>query len=1088
MANKKISQLDSRASLSLSDLMAVGDPSTGYLYKTTISDLKTLTGAGVISFNGRFGAVSPAEGDYTLNQLGDVIITSPSNNQVLQYNGSNWVNATLPAETDTLNSVTTRGNTTSNGITVGSIVAGTTAAQAYHAFYSSNVNDGNTVTISAENLSANSSRSQLLLTDTSGGASKRFGLGVYTGVDPYSYLDASTKLVFQQGGGNMIVGGITDAGYKFDVVGTARVQGNLTLSSASNLITANGFYGLATNYTDAIFVGWDTSAVYLGYQMGALPIEIGTNGTGQIRFRNTGGVKVESLAGTGSRMVIVDANGVMSTQAIPTGSVTSVFGRTGAVVAASGDYTTSQVTEGTNLYFTDARARAAISLTTTGTSGAATYVGGVLNIPNYSTDLSGYVTLGTAQTISGAKVFSNSLRMATASPSIQAYAADNTTYYGALFINNIYYQFTAAVAGSQWLFKNSAGDNVVTIGHTGALTAASIARAGGTSSQFLKADGSVDSSTYQTALTNPVTGTGTTNRLPVFTGSSTIGNSNIYISGNSVGINQPTVNTGFALDVLSTDASYNTRFYQPSTATNTYNSILISGAMTAAIGYFGIGGSTTGNTSFRNSVVIGSQSAHDLVLNTADVERVRISGSSGAATFSGLFKITSGSGTKAVWETTRNFGVNRNFQIAVDEYQEGEFTITPSTSIGGSGFASPIFRLGATGIASFSNSVTAKGIVVVGASGGYTTGDNTFINLGGASGADSFGAINAPYGDRMRFNSYHGFEWYTANGGASGVPVSKMLLTSQGSLLIATTSGVSGGGALQVNGDVNINGNFKINGTTIGGGGGSGVTGSGTNGYFTKWTGASTLGNSGINEDGGGFQLYGGSSSGQSSTASPKYIRFNNDYSTGATDASLKLYLFNSGATIQGFTSGPSYDIQYHTSGSDSGRHAFYVGNVESMRINKTTVLIGTATDLGGAYRLQVNGGISMAFGYLFNFKGSGSDVVLTNSGSTLSISGGNLSVSGSVTATAFFESSDIRFKNVLEYNPSVNVSGIDVIKFTRHSDSQIRYGYSAQQVQSIFPDAVIGKDELVVNYIDIHTLKIAALEKEVAELKAKLN
>jgi len=41
--------------------------------------------------------------------------------------------------------------------------------------------------------------------------------------------------------------------------------------------------------------------------------------------------------------------------------VTSVFGRTGAVVAASGDYTTTQVTEGTNLYFTDARARAALS-------------------------------------------------------------------------------------------------------------------------------------------------------------------------------------------------------------------------------------------------------------------------------------------------------------------------------------------------------------------------------------------------------------------------------------------------------------------------------------------------------------------------------------------------------------------------------------------------------------------------------------------------------------------------------------------------------------------------------------------------------
>jgi hypothetical protein len=53
--------------------------------------------------------------------------------------------------------------------------------------------------------------------------------------------------------------------------------------------------------------------------------------------------------------------------------------------------TTTNIAEGTNLYFTDTRARAAISLTTTGTSGAATYTSGVLNIPNYGSALSGYV-------------------------------------------------------------------------------------------------------------------------------------------------------------------------------------------------------------------------------------------------------------------------------------------------------------------------------------------------------------------------------------------------------------------------------------------------------------------------------------------------------------------------------------------------------------------------------------------------------------------------------------------------------------------------------------------------------------------------
>lgn len=78
----------------------------------------------------------------------------------------------------------------------------------------------------------------------------------------------------------------------------------------------------------------------------------------------------------------------------------------------------------------------------------------------------------------------------------------------------------------------------------------------------------------------------------------------------------------------------------------------------------------------------------------------------------------------------------------------------------------------------------------------------------------------------------------------------------------------------------------------------------------------------------------GSTSSSQNSTATPKKIVINNDYSSGYTDASLKLYLFNSGTTRQGFTSGPAYDLQYHSSGHATGRHAFYVGNTESVRID----------------------------------------------------------------------------------------------------------------------------------------------------------
>jgi len=61
----------------------------------------------VTSVFGRTGAVVATEGDYSLTQLSDVTITSPSTGQVLKYNGTAWVN----------NSDTDTGITSLNGLT-----------------------------------------------------------------------------------------------------------------------------------------------------------------------------------------------------------------------------------------------------------------------------------------------------------------------------------------------------------------------------------------------------------------------------------------------------------------------------------------------------------------------------------------------------------------------------------------------------------------------------------------------------------------------------------------------------------------------------------------------------------------------------------------------------------------------------------------------------------------------------------------------------------------------------------------------------------------------------------------------------------
>jgi hypothetical protein len=92
---------------------------------------------------------------------------------------------------------------------------------------------------------------------------------------------------------------------------------------------------------------------------------------------------------------------------------------------------------------------------------------------------------------------------------------------------------------------------------------------------------------------------------------------------------------------------------------------------------------------------------------------------------------------------------------------------------------------------------------------------------------------------------------------------------------------------------------------------------------------------------------------------------------------------------------------------------------------------------------------------------------------------------------------SDIRLKDVIETNPNIDLDGIDVIKYTLKSNpTLVRYGYSAQQVQSVLPDLVTlntridGNNEdatLMLNYNDLYVLKIAALEKKLTELSQEV-
>lgn len=116
--------------------------------------------------------------------------------------------------------------------------------------------------------------------------------------------------------------------------------------------------------------------------------------------------------------------------------------------------------------------------------------------------------------------------------------------------------------------------------------------------------------------------------------------------------------------------------------------------------------------------------------------------------------------------------------------------------------------------------------------------------------------------------------------------------------------------------------------------------------------------------------------------------------------------------------------------------------------------------------------------------------VLGTNNAAQMTITGsGATTFASSVTATSFFESSDMRLKTLIESNPIIE--GIEKLEAKLYEkNGKIELGYFAQDAEKIMPYAVTKNADgfLNLSYREIHTAKIARLEKEVAELKEKLN
>lgn len=141
---------------------------------------------------------------------------------------------------------------------------------------------------------------------------------------------------------------------------------------------------------------------------------------------------------------------------------------------------------------------------------------------------------------------------------------------------------------------------------------------------------------------------------------------------------------------------------------------------------------------------------------------------------------------------------------------------------------------------------------------------------------------------------------------------------------------------------------------------------------------------------------------------------------------------------------------------------------------------LGT-TPVDSGYKLDVAGTVRSTLGANFSTTSGNVGIGVVASGTY------KLEVSGSVGASAYYETSDERLKDIHEYNPDVDLSDVNVIKYSLKGTEQLRYGYSAQQVKEILPELTNGENPLTVNYIDLHTLKILQLEKRINNLESQL-
>jgi hypothetical protein len=849
---------------------------------------------------------------------------------------------------------------------------------------------------------------------------------------------------------------------------TLNVNSNLYVAGTSTLSTAIGTYAATiTNVHDSsegllIRATDNDSSLYL------LNLQSSNTTTGQTwvdRFTvaKNGVATLSNLAGTGTRMVVADANGVLSTQAIGSGSITGSI-TSGYIPVATGSSTIgdSIIRQIGGFININKSASASILFLSNGdisaidgtyaaffepqNGGKTSYFGRENSAGNwvfssavtpYSTVIAAYNS--TAPIILGhtsAEVWLfNGGNLSLGSSTDAGYKLD---VVGTTRIGNL---ANGSTADSLFLHGKGVTSGGVPYGDYGSIV--------------LSADSSYTSGARRFLITNGYNAT----RFAIIqsvdsTTTPTLGAAGAVTSGTLIFSISNTGSAEFSVPLIGTTATFGNHLISnsPGGGVNAATFYDRTGAVGAEVDQYGGLNAYSGILNNNGNFSTGS-SGTAYVFKSGAVQQFSVS----ATNMNVVGNITAGAsiftngGSGAYVALTGNQIYTTGTTLFINYANNQNVNILTNGATG-------VLTVGTA--ATFNSTVTSSGFFVNGTRNFFAFGQSRLIAPDGASTLD----ITVNNGTTNINSNYYG------GGGDNSIIIgtyanytNQLVLKTSGNVLVGTTT--DSGFKTDINGTLRAVGTIRSNQGYAYSNGIINVTGGSASWIFL---GTISIGQGGhtavITIEGGS-----GYNADESQNGSARiFIRTSNGSPNGSGwyySATLSQMGYNSNVVsscIMTQTNATTYNV-YVNFGPYSG-NTYYKVEGSEFTWTASNSNYGATAPTGGQTLTNI-------------FK------VISNS-----TFAGTVVVSSSVTASSFFESSDSRLKQLIKDDHKA--LGIGSVKARLYlKDGKEEVGYYAQDLENILPSAVSKNDAgfLSLSYTQVHTAKIAIIEDEVTILKRRV-